>query len=167
MKLAEIIALIGAVLGLAGALEGFFTVSFFTKLVWLAVVGGLAFWIAARWLTDWTKVRSPIGLVVNSPSRSYTKLAAAILALSIICFCFLVGTWAVLWFYAINIEVAVIPSDRVDFWIHGSRQVASKLTILVPPGGEFDCEPIGDSGHRAQTVINHGRGRSAYKRTVG
>jgi hypothetical protein len=154
MKLSEIIALIVVILGLAGAFQEFFAVDFFTKLVALAVGGGIVLWVAARRLTDWIRIRSKNELPMRIPRRSKRKLAVAIFALFIICIAFSAAACFVLRFYAINIEVALgADHNSLDLWIHGSHQVASKVTVLVPPSNEFECEPIRNTGDDAQVVL--------------
>jgi hypothetical protein len=148
MKTSEIIALLVAFLGLAGAFQGFFSVELFSKLLALAVGGTIVLGVAMRRLADWSKVKKPAGYIARN-SRLWLRPASSLIALSLICVAFSVGAWLVLWFYAINIEVQVGP-ERIVFWIQGSRQITNKLIVLVPSQSQYNL--LTDTSHQADIV---------------
>lgn len=151
MKLSEIIALVVAVLGLAGAFQGFFAVDLFSKLIALAAGESIVLWVAARRLKDWGKTKPSPGFAQLS-SRPRLKLGSMILAPGIICLFFSMAAWFVLWLYAINIETSN-SGDRVVFWIHGSRQATEKLLVSYPRATEAECRPETDPNYRASTAM--------------
>jgi hypothetical protein len=153
MRLGEIIALILAVVGLGGAFQTFFTVDFYTKLIALAVAASTAVWIASGRLADWIRRKSNPRLRKGSPHLRKMKLLAATCALGTTCFAASSAGYLIVRFYAINIDLTVASNDKAVLWISGARQVAAKLTVLVPPPGEFRCEPVGDSNYPAASVM--------------
>ena len=139
MKLSEIIAAVVVILGLAGALQSFFAVDLFVKLVAFAACETAALWVAVRRLKDWVRIKQASGF--STPrAGSPLRLAAAIVALGLICFAFSLGAWLVMWFYAINIEVTE-RNDKVYFWIRGSRQAVNMLRVAYPKYSESKCKP--------------------------
>jgi hypothetical protein len=141
MKFADLIALVVAVLGLAGALEGFLKVQFSTTLIALAVIGALIFFVTARRLAEWIKVKFKPGYNIGGSHRSGLKILFAILALGLIGFCFVsLGYW-VIETYAVNIEDPIVTEGRGELWIRGSRQLANQIEVLLPLRSEFKCGP--------------------------
>lgn len=141
MKFADLIALVVAILGLGGALEGFLKVGFSTTLIALGVIGALIFFVIARRLAAWIMVRFKPGYRKERPRRSKLKMLFAMLTLGFIGFCFAGVAWWVIDTYAINIEDPILTEGRGELWIRGARQVASQIEVLLPLRSEFNCGP--------------------------
>lgn len=96
--------------------------------------------VVIQQFTKWIKVKSPRFPTSGHP-RLY-RLAVAIISLGVICGAFSAVAFLVTRIYAINIEESIQENGQVIFWIHGSRQVASDFTVLVPTSNESRCKPV-------------------------
>lgn len=143
MKLSEVIAIVIALLGLAGAFQGFVAVDLYTKLITISVSEGLVLWIASRQLAEWAKAEKPKGFTSQPKSRPLRK-PTAIAALAIIAVLFSIIAWQTVRIYAINIETSQ-QADRFVLWIFAPTQLVNELTISVPLASQGNCRPVNDA----------------------
>lgn len=153
MKFVDIIAVIAAALSLAATLEGYLDAEFSTKLIVLALVAIVLFWVATRRLADWVKPKRGTGVTAGEARRSKLKIFLAVLALLVLGIALPLAAYGVNKLYAINIEL-ITATEGAGVSVKASRPIATKLTLSVPPSNKgFDCWPVQNQAHRAQTTM--------------
>lgn len=147
MKPSEVIAIVVAFLGLAGAFQGFVAVDLYTKLITIAVSEGLVLWIASRRLAEWARTKKSTGFGSQPRSRPLKKPMAAA-ALAIIAVLFSIGAWQTVWLYAVNIEI-YRKADQLVLWVSAPMQLVNQLDVSVPLASRANCMPEDDPRYPA------------------
>lgn len=157
MTASEGIALLVAVLGLAGTFQQFVAVPLLWKVCALLVAGAGLAWILARRLSSWSAAEPKMGFGDGRLLRRGWTRFATVVGLFLVSLGFAGGTMLVVWFYAINIFETRNQSDQLVVWIHGSLVPADVIEVLPPPYPEARCAPVDASGEaslRAATVMS-------------
>jgi len=141
MEMAEIIQIIVAILGLAGAFETFSKVGVIWKLAAVAVSGILLINLAATALARWAKPKPDIGFGPGSP-RPGSRIVLGLLGLAAIAFATAALGWAIVYFYGIGVVELSSAQERLEVGIRGAVPVTTQLDVLLPPRKDAKCQPL-------------------------